>query len=341
MMRAHTRYLLPLTALLVTITGCCFLRPGWVQRFRPLTYTLHSSISSAWAPSIANASTTWNGVFPLFTYAGYNGQASGNFQVDGRNSVFQASLPNPTALGTTRGTPDQGTCGFIDTDFGFNNNVPWSSTTPFSWQYDVESTALHELGHFGQLGHVICPSSSVMVDFLNPGTMKRSLRACDSLGMRLTNAIPECYILTGICFPSFFAVQAFDDSDDEDQGTVDPFGSYYDEMTQIWKGDATLRANSDSLGDFYSRMLDDWRNGGTLADSEYFTSARYQELDTKIISRMYTSASTSLRQRLNSVRSVLQGKIGRRLSATFGSDVRLSKPAGGYEPPGGGGPPPI
>ncbi|HEX9942833.1 MAG TPA: hypothetical protein VGG03_12505 [Thermoanaerobaculia bacterium] len=323
------------------IAGCCFLRGGLVQRVLPVTYYLHSYVSSNWVTALNSATTTWNGVLGLLRNGGYSAQATPVQTTEGVNSIFVTNfLRNTQALAETTLSRFDPPCGVTDTDMGINPNIAWSFTTPFSFQYDAQSTVLHEFGHYAHLLHVTCPRTAVMYEILDRGEVRRALRACDALGMRLSHAVTECYTLTGICFPSFSFLQAFDDTDDEDQGSTDPFDEYEAEMIQIWKGDATLRANADSVGDFYSRMLDDWRKGGTLAYGEYFTSARYQEIDSKIISRMYTSASTGLRAKLNGVRTNLQGKVGRRLSAIFTTDTEQYEPAGGYREPGGG-PPPV
>ncbi|HEX5759082.1 MAG TPA: matrixin family metalloprotease [Thermoanaerobaculia bacterium] len=328
----------------LTLGACCFLRPGWMQRYRPLTYMIHGSIPLGWVGSITTASGTWNGVWQLFNYGGYGG-GGGNWIADGANSVFVRStgFASPAVLAAVSFPgidPAPGVCGLTDTDMGFNSNHPWS-TNPSSFQVDVESVALHEFGHYGLLGHVVCPQSAVMYRSISYGQVKRSLRACDSLGMWVANVVPECWVLTGICFPSFSFLKAFDNVDDEDQGTTDPFKQYNEELIQIWLGDSTLRTNADNVGSFYSNLLDDWRNGGSLAYSYSFTSSRYQEIDNQIISRVYASASSGLRQRLAGVRLNLQGKIGMSIGNVFGMDIEEYPPAGGYERPGGGGPPPV
>lgn len=133
----------------------------------------------------------------------------------------------------------------------------------------------------------------------------------------------------GICFPSFFTVLAFDDTDDEDQGSAKPFAENVDELIQIWNGDSTLRSNSDAVGDFYARVADDWRNGGTWANSEVFTSTRYDDINLQVISQAYQSASLDLRADLDGLRSHLAGKVGLSLAQIFTGDLRKYASGGG------------
>lgn len=325
-----------------SLGACCFLRPGFIQRFRPLSYVINGSVPSSWQSAITTAGNTWNGVYTTFSFGGYGG-GSVNWVSDGVNSVFSRStgFSSPAVLAAVRfmgfHPPDSG-CGISDTDMGFNVNHPWS-LNPSSFQIDVQSVALHEFGHYGWLSHVSCPQSSVMVRTLSVGQIKRNLRFCDSLGWWVTNNAFECWALTGICFPSFSFLKAFDDVGDEDQGTTEPFEHYHEELLQIWQGDSTLRTNADDVGAFYADLLDNWRNGGNLASSYTFTSARYQEIDSQIISRVYSSASSGLKSKLNGVRNHLQGKIGLTIGSIFSSDVEQYPPAGGYEGPGGEPPP--
>jgi len=80
----------------------------------------------------------------------------------------------------------------IDCDLVFNDGLSWStSNNPSSYRYDVESIALHELGHFlslcdlyGDLSDGVYDTGKVMYGYGNPGTKKRSLHADDIAGIQ-------------------------------------------------------------------------------------------------------------------------------------------------------------
>lgn len=285
------------------IAGCCFQTEFRRQSTRPLTYYIHSGINSDWFTHIRRAADTWNGTYSMFTYGGVTG-ASG-YVNDGVNSIFMTRFQNPATLARVQ-FPSWGGCTLYETDMGWSDQHSWGTDTIIG-RYDVETVALHEFGHYGILLHVRCPSGAVMLPTYQG--LLRSRHFCDGLGMWVVNVLPACIPATGVCFPSFFSQVAFNDTDDEESSTANTMQENVDELIQIWDGDGTLRSNADSLGDFYSRVLDDWRNGGSWAYSEVFTSARYNDMDAQIISRVYASASGALRADLDNLRGVLQSKI--------------------------------
>lgn len=320
----------------VISAACCFQKTWRQQSIQPLTYFIHDEIiinRPSWITSINDAHRAWNGVYKLFSDP-YGGRTSvQGFNQDGVNSVFLTSGLGFDPAGTSH-TGRSG-CNVFETDLGFNESTVFS-TSDTNVVIDLQSIATHEFGHFAILLHVRCPSGSVMLKKYNPhihGITWRTLHFCDGLGIWVANLLPACLPATGICFPSFFALAAFDNTDDENETTANTFGNSNEELIQIWDGDPTLQSNSDAVGDFYARMADDWRNGGSLAASEVFTSARYQELDTQIISRVYANASIPLRADIDNVRTHLQGKIGQTLLNVFTSDLVKNYPSGG----GGGG----
>jgi hypothetical protein len=311
----------------IFVSACCFIHPFYKQENRPVVYRYHPSIPGHWIPSIDSAANTWNGTINMFASGGFGGGAT--YAPDGINSIFMTAFSNPFFLAAV-GTPITDFCGIHDTDMGWSVNHPFFTNGA---TYDVETVALHEFGHYGILGHVMCPSSAVMVPSYQG--VRRNTTGCDRFGMFVSNVLPECFPAMGICRPSFLfsALGAFSDLDEEDNITVEPFQEHRDELIQIWEGDSALRSSSDSVGSYYDSMADDYRNGGSAAHSNVFTWSKYWELDSQVISRVYQSASYGLRADIDAARQNLQSKIGLTYGQIFSGDI------GQYEPTvyGGGG----
>lgn len=303
------------------VSACCFLHPFLKQEVRPLTYRYHDSIPAHWIGPIDRAASTWNATTSMFVSGG--GGGAGTYAADGINSIFLYPLLDPAYLAAV-GFSSWDFCGIQDTDMGWSTLYGFSTT---GGNPDVETVALHEFGHYGWLGHVICPRNAVMLDTYVD--VRRQLSGCDRFGMFISNALPECFPAMGICRPTFLfgLFAAFDDIDEESQQMLQPFKNHDDELVQIWSADTALRNTSDSVGSFYDAMADDWRNGGTSAHNEVFTWDRYWELDSQIISRVYQSASSPLRADLDTLRQNLQGKVGLTLAQIFSGDVAQYEPA--------------
>lgn len=302
-----------LATLVVVLSGCCFLHSFWSQGTRPLTYFIHTGVPNGWVSPITSASSTWNGVYNLFTYGGRGG--GGAYADDGVNSVFMTFFSDNRILAAVL---PHGGCLLHDTDMGWNANRS-DFTTSGSGGVDVQTVALHEFGHYGILEHVICPGSSIMLPSYQG--VRRSPSGCDAFGMFVSNVLPTCYPAMGICFPSFFSFGAFDSLDGEDQQTLEPFEAHTDELIQIWNGNSALRSSADSVGDFYANLALDFENGYSTPWSYYFTLSRYNEIDSQIISPVYASASSALRADLNNLRSHLQSKIGLSFGQIFSGDL--------------------
>ncbi len=307
--------LLTLGVVAALASACCFLHSFHRQNTRPLTYRTHGGIPAAWITPINSAATTWNGVYNLFTYGGGGGGPT--YVNDGINSIFRFTFTNPNVLAAV-GFPGSTTCGLTDTDMGWSTGHTFSTTGA---QYDVQTVALHEFGHYGILLHVSCPRSAVM--YPSYSGVRRNLTGCDAFGMWVSNVLPSCFPAMGICFPSFFsfALNAFDRLDQQAQQVVGPFEEHTDELLQIWDGDTTLQAASDSVGEFYANLALDFDNGHNSPYEQVFTQARYNEIDSQIIGRVYASSSYPLRGDLDALRAHLQSKIGLNFGQIFGGDL--------------------
>lgn len=207
-----------------------------------------------------------------------------------------------------------------DLDITINSTVNWSTADSVpSNAFDLQSTVLHEFGHFGVLGHVICPSNSVMKPTLVPGVQKRSPKTCDNIGMGIARISNPCARWTGICIP--FLLGAFNASE-EDQVVTQRFATHQDELIQIWNGSSALRNASNSVGSYYSDLFADYLAGGTQAFGQTFTTARYNELNSEILTRIYNNGSSSLKNDINVLRTHLQGKTGRTIGGIFIPDTQ-------------------
>lgn len=312
----------------VLAAGCsCFSHPGYRQENRPIVYRFHSSIPTAWHSQINAAAATWNAVHNVFSSGGTGG--TGAYARDGVNSLFMTTFTKPTALAGAAIMNVNTSCGILEHDMGWNSAKSFSTTGA---QYDVQTVALHEFGHYGVLDHVSCPSNSVMLDGYKG--QRRTLATCDRQGWRVANtATTRCKKAQSSCRASLFgSTAAFDRLEDMDQPTVEPLTRNNEELNLIWAADATLRSSSDSVGTFYDALLEDWQDGGTSADYETFTAERYAELDAQVIARFYASASTPLRNDLDLLRMHLQSKIGRRIGDVYDGDV-IKWPV--FQSPGG------
>lgn len=315
MNRSILTRLLTLGLVAAVLSACCFLHPFQRQNVRPLTYRTHGAIPAAWIGPITAAGNTWNGVYNLFTNGGGGGGAT--YANDGINSIFRFAFGNPAVLAAV-GFPGATVCGLSDTDMGWSTNHAFQTN---GGNFDVQTVALHEFGHYGILLHVSCPRSAVM--YPSYSGLRRNLTGCDAFGMWVSNVLPPCFPAMGICFPSFFsfALNAFDRLDQQQEQVVAPFEEHADELLQIWEGDATLQAVSDSVGEYYANLALDFDNGHSSPYEHVFTQARYNELDSQIIGRVYASSSTPLRADLDALRSYLQSKVGFTFGDIFVGDL--------------------
>ncbi len=106
--------------------------------------------------AIVQAGTTWQAVASSAVACEFAGFTSTTpVEGDGMSTVGFVDRPSlDRVLATTTFTVDNTTGALVEADVVFNASFPWSvAASGESGRYDVESIALHEMGHMGGLGH--------------------------------------------------------------------------------------------------------------------------------------------------------------------------------------------
>jgi hypothetical protein len=152
--------------------------------------------------AVGRAFTTWEGVpTASITYA-FGGFTSGRPQDDdGLSTLGFASKPElERVLATTNFVVDNATGELVESDILFNSSFDWSvSSSGQPGRFDLESIALHEIGHLSGLGHSaigetelraeggrrVIAAASVMfpIAFASGSITGRTLRADDIAGI--------------------------------------------------------------------------------------------------------------------------------------------------------------
>jgi hypothetical protein len=117
--------------------------------------------------AVTSAFDTWEEVESAtidYEYAGPNTTAPGEFE--GRSTLgflFEPELDR--VLGATSFLFDLETGEIVESDIFFNSAFPWSvSTNGTPDRFDVESVAVHEIGHMSGLGHSALGETELVAD---------------------------------------------------------------------------------------------------------------------------------------------------------------------------------
>jgi hypothetical protein len=165
---------------------CYILDKKWIGTSPVVPYKINENTSdcSGEGAAVQSAAGTWNDVGSDFTFS-YAGSHSRTYPSDdGNNDIMWGTLPSDI-LGITTiyfwtGQPIDGA------DIVFNDYYTWSTkSTPYSWEIDVESIALHELGHWPSLDDLYddADSDKVMYYQSEEGHVARQLHQCDKDGI--------------------------------------------------------------------------------------------------------------------------------------------------------------
>jgi len=152
--------------------------------------------------TVAAAFATWEAVPTstiAFSFVGFTGASP--FADDSVNVIgFESSPGDDRVLGATGFTIDTLTGAIVESDIFFNSAFTWSVSDPGDpARFDLQSVALHEIGHFLGLGHSalgetqltgpdlrrVLASSSVMfpIAFSRGNTLDRVLQPDDVAGI--------------------------------------------------------------------------------------------------------------------------------------------------------------
>jgi len=169
----------------------------WPSTSLPVKYYINENAPDCTGvgSAIRRAASTWkNAAGGRFSF---EEKDSHNLTVpdlkSGKNEVMWGSIPdNPTAVAVTYSTYNWQTNILLECDLVFNSSYSWSTDTIPSWnRWDVESVALHELGHwlklkdlYGDVGDGEYDVDKVMYGFREAGETRRVLHADDVSGIK-------------------------------------------------------------------------------------------------------------------------------------------------------------
>jgi hypothetical protein len=152
------------------------------------------------AAAVQNAAATWNGAraYFSFNYAGSTTAVSSVY--NGVNEIMWTNLGAVTAIAVATYWYNPASNAIVECDMEFNTYYAWSTAaTPPSGRYDVQTIALHELGHFLSLSDLYSAgdSAKVMYGYGSPGTTRRALHADDIAGIQyIYGALPSAPAMT-------------------------------------------------------------------------------------------------------------------------------------------------
>ena len=164
----------------------CFIYSGekWPGASPIVSYKINQNTSDCTGEGAAVqlAANSWNNAGANFTF---------NYAGSHTNTVTSWNSINEIMWGTTNGSIATAYTWSVNNvikecDIVFNDTeYTWSSTTPGASQMDVQSVALHELGHWLTLKDMYgsADSGNVMYGLMSFGQVKRILQPCDISGI--------------------------------------------------------------------------------------------------------------------------------------------------------------
>jgi hypothetical protein len=160
-------------------------------------YVIISDDDSVVAPIMA-AAETWSSVsdcgFEL-VFAAYEQGGESQPRMNGRNEIVFGTTSSPDIIAeATRWISSQDVYprGYnIECDLVFNRDIDWSTGDPGPGQFDIETFALHEFGHwagltdlYGDIPGYPSDEHKVMYGWGSSGTTRRTLSAEDIAGIQ-------------------------------------------------------------------------------------------------------------------------------------------------------------
>lgn len=134
--------------------------------------------------AIQSAAATWSNSGANFAFTP-SGTTSAGWAKDGYNVISFSNLGSSSIIGQAITYISGATV--IEADIQFNTQFSWSTTTPTpSGSMDLESIALHEIGHWLRLLDLYGANdaSKVMYGYGSYGQMKRNLSSGDQSGIQ-------------------------------------------------------------------------------------------------------------------------------------------------------------
>ncbi len=181
----------------IILAAECYIYEGykWFGASPVVYYYINQNTSDCTGEGAAvqSAADTWNNVGADFTFQ-YGGSCSSTSQgMNGTNCIMWGTSLSDSTVARAYKWYYVSTKEIFECDIVFNDlHYTWSTDqAPPSGKHDVESVALHELGHWLNLKDLydLADSDEVMYGYISSGQTKRELRSCDCSGI--------CYIYGG------------------------------------------------------------------------------------------------------------------------------------------------
>jgi hypothetical protein len=261
---------------------------------------------------------------------GFSGTPDGVNVVD---FLWLGFLPeNPLAI-TALIDLDFFNCLILEIDVVYNSVPPGgtydSSGVPQPGMYDIQTIALHELGHELQLGHVGCPDDSIMLESYrqisqNFARVRHGLDGCDIVGINtiyLAQA-PPCLPLGGFCFFSFFL--PFSTAEGEQVALNEEYSTMaqtnQEEVTQIAVNDPVIVAEATELSIAYEPYFQMWLRKDPAVVDKKVTGEDVKKAE-RVLHRLHANGSRQLRDDVDKVKKRIKDMEGRPVSELFESSL--------------------
>lgn len=320
----------------------------------PYQYTAAAIFPPGFNGAFDAAALTWTGVtLGTFRFVPAGNTAAGfpfNLMPDGVNSVDFVSLsflPSNPIAGTLRTNLSSGgvfDCVIREFDIVFSSTPPGyldpvnpahydTSGIPAINRYDIQTVALHELGHAMGLEHVGCPDDSIMLPGYNQISrnftrVKRDPDGCDIAGvdaLYIAQA-PPCLPLGGFCFFSFFL--PFSTVEGDQVALNQELSSFAyanaEEVIAIATSDPVIMEQATSLGFDYVPEVQMYLKGGTPASDRVVTDEDVKKAD-KILQRLHANGSHQLKDAVGKVKKRVHDLKGKPVSEVFSTSLVIHK----------------